>query len=42
VARWNNTTKRWEPVTGITIDDAGKMTSTGTIQGNIVIGAVYQ
>ena len=42
IARWNNTTKRWEPVTGITVDDAGKLTSTGTIQGNIVIGAVYQ
>jgi hypothetical protein len=52
VARWNNLTMRWEPVTGITVDDAGKLTSTGTVQaatitatgtitGNIVIGAVY-
>ena len=34
VSRWNhNTSKRWEPVLGITVDDSGNTTSTGTIQG---------
>lgn len=32
VARWNNTSKRWEPVPNITIDAANKITSTGQIQ----------
>jgi len=67
LGRWNNTTKRWEPISNIggkttmTVNDiglitvavtggatitvdstTGKLTSTGTIQGNVVIGAVYQ
>jgi hypothetical protein len=32
VARWNHTSKRWEPVPNITIDAANKITSTGQIQ----------
>jgi hypothetical protein len=32
VSRWNNTSKRWEPVPNITIDGANKITSTGQIQ----------
>ena len=66
LGRWNDTKKRWEPISAIggkttitvsdlgvttiavaggstvTIDATGKLTSTGTIQGAIVIGAVYQ
>jgi len=34
VTRWNNTKKRWEVVTGITISDTGVLTGT-------VVGAVY-
>lgn len=34
VTRWNDLKKRWEPVTGITISDAGVLTGT-------VVGAVY-
>ena len=33
ISRWNfNTSKRWEPVAGIVVDDSGNTTSTGTIQ----------
>jgi len=35
VSRWNNTKKRWEPVTGVTISD------TGVLTGTTIIGAVY-
>jgi len=39
VSRWNhNTSKRWEPVLGITVDDSGNTTSTGTIQGTTITG----
>jgi len=33
ISRWNfNTSKRWEPVAGILVDDSGNTTSTGTVQ----------
>jgi hypothetical protein len=40
IAKWNqNTSKRWEPVTSITVDDSGNMTSTNTINANAFFGA---
>ena len=41
VVRWNNTKKRWEPVTGITINSSGNMTAVGSITAGAVYGAVY-
>ena len=48
VVRWSNVSKRWEPVATAIIDDSGNLdvtgdiTSTGTVTGDKVIGAVYQ
>jgi len=35
MGRWHNTTKRWEPVTGITVDDSGNMTTTQKITATV-------
>lgn len=32
IARWNNTSKRWEPVSNITVNALNKITSNGDIQ----------
>ena len=35
MARWHNTTKRWEPITGITVDDSGNMSTTQKITATV-------
>lgn len=41
VTRWNNTSKRWEPVTNVTIDSSGNINSGANITAVKVYNAVY-